>query len=174
MSGVRLHRRSATRRSSRGCVAAGAVLVGKTNLDQFATGLNGTRSPYGVPGSARDPRLIAGGSSSGSGVAVGAGLVTFAIGTDTAGSGRVPAALNGVVGMKPSRGLVSSTGIVPACASLDCASVFALDVADGAAVLAVMAGQDRADPWSRAAPGPASRRRGQWRRRGSGSACPTP
>ena len=135
-------------------VAAGAVLVGKTNLDQFATGLNGTRSPYGVPGSARDPRLIAGGSSSGSGVAVGAGLVTFAVGTDTAGSGRVPAALNGVVGMKPSVGLVSSTGIVPACASLDCASVFALDVADGAAVLAVMAGPDRGDPWSRRLPVP--------------------
>jgi allophanate hydrolase len=135
-------------------VAAGAVLVGKTNLDQFATGLNGTRSPYGVPGSARDPLLIAGGSSSGSGVAVGAGLVSFAVGTDTAGSGRVPAALNGVVGMKPSVGLVGSTGIVPACASLDCPSVFALDVTDGAAVLAVMAGPDGADPWSRRLPAP--------------------
>jgi allophanate hydrolase len=135
-------------------VAAGAVLVGKTNLDQFATGLNGTRSPYGVPGSVRDPRLIAGGSSSGSGVAVAAGLVTFAIGTDTAGSGRVPAALNGVVGMKPSAGLVSTTGVVPACASLDCASVFALDVADGAAVLAVLAGPDQVDPWSRRLPAP--------------------
>lgn len=137
-------------------LAAGAVLVGKTNLDQFATGLNGTRSPYGVPGSAHDPRLIAGGSSSGSGVAVGAGLVTFAIGTDTAGSGRVPAALNGVVGMKPSRGLVSNSGIVPACASLDCASVFATDVRDGAAVLAVLAGQDLADPWSRRLPVPSA------------------
>lgn len=136
-------------------LAAGAVLVGKTNMDQFATGLNGTRSPYGVPGSAHDPRLIAGGSSSGSGVAVGAGLVTFALGTDTAGSGRVPAALNGIVGMKPSRGLVSSTGIVPACASVDCASVFAADVPDGAAVLAVLAGQDLADPWSRRLPVPA-------------------
>jgi allophanate hydrolase len=135
-------------------VAAGAVLVGKTNMDQFATGLNGTRSPYGVPGSANDDRLIAGGSSSGSGVAVAAGLVTFAVGTDTAGSGRVPAALNGVVGMKPSIGLVSSSGVVPACASLDCASVFALDVADGAAVLAVMAGMDRDDPWSRRLPVP--------------------
>lgn len=135
-------------------LAAGAVLVGKTNLDQFATGLNGTRSPYGVPGSAGDPGLIAGGSSSGSGVAVGAGLVTFAVGTDTAGSGRVPAALNGVVGMKPSVGLLSTTGIVPACASLDCASVFALDVADGAAALAVMAGPDPADPWSRRLPLP--------------------
>ena len=130
-------------------LAAGAVLVGKTNLDQFATGLNGTRSPYGVPGAAHDPRLIAGGSSSGSGVAVGAGLVTFAIGTDTAGSGRVPAAINGVVGMKPSRGLVSNSGVVPACASLDCASVFATDVSDGAAVLAVLAGRNPADPWSR-------------------------
>jgi allophanate hydrolase len=135
-------------------VAAGAVLVGKTNLDQFATGLNGTRSPYGVPSSAGNPYLIAGGSSSGSGVAVGAGLVSFAVGTDTAGSGRVPAALNGVVGMKPSRGLVSNTGVVPACASLDCASVFALDVADGAAVLAVMAAHDRTDPWSRPLPLP--------------------
>lgn len=134
--------------------AAGAILVGKTNLDQFATGLNGTRSPYGVPRSVADPTLISGGSSSGSAVAVAAGLVAFAIGTDTAGSGRVPAALNGVVGLKPSVGLVSGTGIVPACRSLDCASVFALDVADATAVLAAIAGFDPADPWARALPVP--------------------
>lgn len=135
-------------------VAAGAVLVGKTNLDQFATGLSGARSPYGVPASAHDPTLISGGSSSGSAVAVAAGLVAFAIGTDTAGSGRVPAALNGVVGIKPSIGLVSAVGVVPACRSLDCASVFAGTVADAAAVLRVMAGFDERDPWSRRNPVP--------------------
>jgi len=135
-------------------VAAGAVLVGKTNLDQFATGLSGARSPYGVPSSAHDPDLISGGSSSGSAVAVAAALVTFAIGTDTAGSGRVPAALNGVVGLKPSIGLVSAVGIVPACRSLDCASVFAGSVADAAAVLQVIGGFDERDPWSRRTPVP--------------------
>jgi allophanate hydrolase len=121
-------------------VAAGAILVGKTNLDQFATGLNGTRSPYGIPVSVFDDRDIAGGSSSGSAVAVAAGLVGFAVGTDTAGSGRVPAALNNVVGVKPSIGLVDTAGVVPACRSLDCPSVFSLTVADGAVVLDVMAG----------------------------------
>ena len=135
-------------------VRAGAILVGKTNLDQFATGLSGTRSPYGIPRSVHDHALISGGSSSGSGVAVGAGLVSFALGTDTAGSGRVPAALNGVVGVKPSIGLVSTRGVVPACRSLDCVTAFAADVADGAAVLAVIAGHDDADPWSRALPVP--------------------
>lgn len=130
-------------------IAAGAILVGKNNLDQFATGLNGTRSPYGVPVNPRVPGLIPGGSSSGSAVAVAAGLVSFTIGTDTAGSGRVPAALTDVVGVKPSIGLVSTSGIVPACRSLDCASVFAESVADGAAVLAVLAGPDATDPWSR-------------------------
>jgi allophanate hydrolase len=134
--------------------AAGAICVGKANLDQFATGLNGTRSPYGAPAAAGDPALVSGGSSSGSGVAVAAGLVPFAIGTDTAGSGRVPAALNGVVGIKPSIGLVSTRGMVPACRSLDCPSVFAHDVADAAAVLAVLAGFDPADPWSRPLPVP--------------------
>ncbi len=134
--------------------AAGAVCVGKTNLDQFATGLSGTRSPYGACESPLQAGLISGGSSSGSAVAVAAGLVPFAIGTDTAGSGRVPAALCGVVGLKPSRGLVSTLGVVPACASLDCPSVFATSVADASAVLAVIAGFEPADPWSRALPAP--------------------
>lgn len=134
--------------------AAGALLIGKTNLDQFATGLNGTRSPYGVPVSVGDPALISGGSSSGSAVAVAAGIVPFSIGTDTAGSGRVPAALNGIVGLKPSVGLVSGRGMLPACRSLDCASVFAHDVADAAAVLAVIAGPDPDDAWSRSLPAP--------------------
>lgn len=125
-------------------VAAGALLIGKTNLDQFATGLNGTRSPYGVPVSVFGDGDISGGSSSGSAVAVAAGLVSFAIGTDTAGSGRVPAALNNVVGIKPSVGLVDTEGVVPACRSLDCPSVFSLTVADGSLVLDVVAG--RADP----------------------------
>ncbi|OHV32616.1 MULTISPECIES: allophanate hydrolase [Pseudofrankia] len=135
-------------------LAAGAVCVGKTNLDQFATGLSGVRSPYGIPTSPFDPAMIAGGSSSGSGVAVGAGLVTFAIGTDTAGSGRVPAALTNTVGIKPSRGLVSSRGVVPACRSLDCPAVSALSVADGTLVLDVISGFDEHDPWSRRFPPP--------------------
>ncbi len=128
--------------------AAGAICVGKTNLDQFATGLSGTRSPYGACESPLADGLISGGSSSGSAVAVAAGLVPFAIGTDTAGSGRVPAALCGIVGLKPSRGLVPTAGTVPACASLDCPSVFAASVADASAVLAVIAGYEPADPWS--------------------------
>ena len=111
-------------------LAAGALLIGKTNLDQFATGLVGTRSPYGVPPNPFDPAFIPGGSSSGSAVAVAAGLVAFALGTDTAGSGRVPAAFNNIVGLKPTRGLVSARGVVPACRSLDCVSVFALTVPD--------------------------------------------
>ncbi|GAA4187598.1 allophanate hydrolase [Streptosporangium oxazolinicum] len=135
-------------------LAAGALLVGKTNLDQFATGLSGTRSPYGACESPLLPGLISGGSSSGSAVAVAADLVSFAIGTDTAGSGRVPAALTGTVGVKPSRGLVSTLGVVPACASLDCPSVFARSAADGLAVLSVIAAFELADPWSRALPVP--------------------
>ncbi|MCX6398037.1 MAG: allophanate hydrolase [Propionibacteriales bacterium] len=131
---------------------AGAILVGKTNLDQFATGLNGTRSPYGVPESVYGNGLISGGSSSGSAVAVAAGLVTFAIGTDTAGSGRVPAALNGVVGLKPSIGLISADGVVPACRSLDCPSVFSLTVADSALVGSLIVGPDPEDPLSRRLP----------------------
>jgi allophanate hydrolase len=131
---------------------AGAMLVGKTNLDQFATGLTGSRSPYGACESALGGGLIAGGSSSGSAVAVAAGLVSFALGTDTAGSGRVPAAMNGIVGLKPTRGLVSTAGVVPACRSLDCVSIFATGVAEAAAVLGVISGVCPADPWSRAAP----------------------
>ncbi len=129
--------------------AAGALVVGKTNLDQFATGLNGTRSPYGAPRSVFDPAYISGGSSSGSAVAVASGLVAFSLGTDTAGSGRVPAAFNNLVGVKPTRGLVSSTGLVPACRSLDCITVFAATAGDVAAVLAVMRGYDPRDPFSR-------------------------
>src|ERR1700691_2878791 len=114
---------------------AGAVALGKTNLDQFATGLNGTRSPYGIPSSVFDPRYISGGSSSGSAVAVAQGLASFALGTDTAGSGRVPAAFNNIVGLKPTKGWLSTSGVVPACRSLDCVSIFALTAQDAAAVL---------------------------------------
>jgi allophanate hydrolase len=138
---------------------AGAIVVGKTNLDQFATGLVGTRSPYGACESVFGGDLVSGGSSSGSAVAVAAGIVPFALGTDTAGSGRVPAALNGIVGLKPTRGLVPTTGVVPACRSLDCVSVFTTDVPDAADVLAVLAGPDPADPWSRTGlPAPAGTR----------------
>jgi allophanate hydrolase len=133
-------------------VEAGALLIGKTNLDQFATGLGGTRSPYGVPPNPFDSAFIPGGSSSGSAVAVAAGLVSFALGTDTAGSGRVPAAFNNIVGLKPTRGLVSARGVVPACRSLDCVSVFALTVPDAAAVLEVMRGADPEHGYSRPAP----------------------
>ncbi len=131
---------------------AGAVLIGKTNLDQFATGLVGTRSPFGVPRNPFDARYIPGGSSSGSAVAVSAGLVSFALGTDTAGSGRVPAAFNNIVGLKPTRGLLSTRGVVPACRSLDCVSVFALTAGDAAAVLDVVAAFDPGDPLSRPSP----------------------
>ncbi|MGH8908336.1 MAG: allophanate hydrolase [Egibacteraceae bacterium] len=130
-------------------LAAGALLVGKTNLDQFATGLVGTRSPYGTPRNPLDPRLAPGGSSSGSAVAVARGLVTFALGTDTAGSGRVPAALCGIVGLKPTRSLISTRGVVPACRSLDCVSVFTRTAADAALVLDVLDAYDPADPFSR-------------------------
>ena len=131
-------------------IEAGALLVGKTNLDQFATGLSGTRSPYGACESVFGGGLISGGSSSGSAVAVAAGLVSFSLGTDTAGSGRVPAAMNGIVGVKPTRGLLSTVGVVPACRSLDCVSVFAGNVTDATAVAAVAAGP--AGPWDRTAP----------------------
>jgi len=130
-------------------IAAGAMPIGKTNLDQFATGLNGTRSPYGVPSSALSPAHIAGGSSSGSAIAVAAGLVTFALGTDTAGSGRVPAQFNNIVGLKPSRGLLSTTGMVPACRSIDCMSIFALTADDARDVLAGAKGFDPTDPFAR-------------------------
>ncbi|GGU41724.1 allophanate hydrolase [Nocardioides albus] len=132
--------------------AAGALVVGKTNLDQFATGLVGTRSPYGAVRNAWDPNRISGGSSSGSAVAVALGLVDLALGTDTAGSGRVPAALNGIVGVKPSRGLVPVTGVVPACYTLDCVTVFARDLGSARAAAELMAGPDPADPLSRTLP----------------------
>ncbi|MGQ9862690.1 MAG: allophanate hydrolase, partial [Thiobacillaceae bacterium] len=129
---------------------AGAMLVGKTNLDQFATGLNGTRSDYGICRNAFDPAYIAGGSSSGSAVAVALGLASFSLGTDTAGSGRVPAAFNNLIGLKPTRGLLSTRGVLPACRSLDCVSVFALDSADARAVFDVACGFDADDPYARA------------------------
>jgi allophanate hydrolase len=132
--------------------AAGAIIIGKTNLDQFATGLVGVRSPYGVPRNTFKPELVPGGSSSGSAVAVAAGIVPIALGTDTAGSGRVPAGLNNIVGLKPSLGVISTAGVVPACRTLDCVSVFALTVKDAWTASQVMAGPDRADPYSRSRP----------------------
>ncbi len=129
--------------------AAGAIIIGKTNLDQFATGLVGVRSPYGIPKNPMRADLIPGGSSSGSAVAVSVGLVPLALGTDTAGSGRVPAMLNNIVGLKPSLGLVSTAGVVPACRTLDCVSVFSLTVDDAVAALNVIAGPDAGDPFSR-------------------------
>ena len=134
--------------------AAGAIVIGKANLDQFATGLVGVRSPYGVPRNALRADLIPGGSSSGSAVAVAAGIVDFALGTDTAGSGRIPAGMNGIVGLKPSLGLLSATGMVPACRTLDTVSVFARDVATAVEVTAVAAAYDVADAWSRPLPVP--------------------
>jgi len=130
-------------------VAAGALCVGKTNLDQFATGLNGTRSPYGSPRNAHNLAYVSGGSSSGSSVAVAAGLVAFALGTDTAGSGRVPAAFQHLIGFKPSKGRWSNRGLVPACRTLDCITVFTDDTADARLVDRVVAGFDPADPYSR-------------------------
>ena len=128
---------------------AGAVLIGKTNLDQFATGLNGTRTAYPTPRSVYGQGLISGGSSSGSALAVALGEVPFAVATDTAGSGRVPPALNGILGYKPSRGLISAVGLVPACRSLDCISLIAGTVKDLEIVLEVVAATDDDDPWSR-------------------------
>ncbi len=133
--------------------AAGAIPVAKVNLDQFATGLVGTRSPYGTPRNPVHPTLVPGGSSSGSAVAVARGLVPFALGTDTAGSGRVPAALCELVGVKPTPGRVPNTGSVPAVRRIDCITVFASNVADARSVAAVMAGPDPGDPWS-SEPGP--------------------
>ncbi|WP_461480527.1 allophanate hydrolase [Porticoccus sp.] len=128
---------------------AGAIPVGKTNLDQFATGLNGTRSPWGPCRNAFDPDYISGGSSSGSAVSVALGLASFSLGTDTAGSGRVPAAFNNLVGVKPTRGLLSARGMVPACRSLDCISIMALNSDDANAVLACAEGFDAEDGYSR-------------------------
>jgi allophanate hydrolase len=131
---------------------AGALLIGKTNLDQFATGLVGTRSPYGICTNPFDSRYIAGGSSVGSAVAVSSGLVSFALGTDTAGSGRVPAGFTNTVGLKPSRGLLSTSGVFPACRSLDCVSIFALTCVDAMAIFEVGRGIDATDPFSREQP----------------------
>ncbi len=128
---------------------AGALLIGKTNMDQFATGLVGTRTPYGACSSVFDPHYISGGSSSGSAVAVAKKLVDFSLGTDTAGSGRVPAAFNGLIGLKPTRGLLSTHGVVPACRSLDCVSIFAGNCAEAHEVWRVARGLDPADPFSR-------------------------
>lgn len=129
--------------------AAGAVPIGKTNLDQFATGLVGTRSPYGIPRSVYHLDYISGGSSSGSAVAVAAGLAAFSLGTDTAGSGRVPAAFNNLVGLKPTKGIFSTRGLVPACRSLDCISVFASSVSDAHRVFSLGRGYDATDSFSR-------------------------
>jgi allophanate hydrolase len=135
-------------------VCAGGILVGKTNMDQFATGLVGVRSPYGICRSVVHPDYAAGGSSSGSALAVALGIVPFALGTDTAGSGRVPAAFNSIVGLKPTPGLVSTRGVVPACRSLDCASIFTRRLHDAWHVLEVIAGFDPENPFSRRAAGP--------------------
>lgn len=136
--------------------AAGAIVLGTTNLDQFATGLVGTRSPYGAVRNAHDPARISGGSSAGSAVAVALGLVDFALGTDTAGSGRVPAAFNGIVGLKPTRGLVPTAGVVPACASIDCVTVFARTLPEAEQALSFMASPPDRDlpPLPQRAPGP--------------------
>ena len=130
-------------------LAAGAICVGKTNLDQFATGLNGTRSPYGSPRNAYNLAYVSGGSSSGSAVAVAAGLVPFALGTDTAGSGRVPAAFQHLIGFKPSKGRWSTKGLVPACRTLDCITVFTNDTADARLVDKIVVGYDPDDPYSK-------------------------
>ncbi|MDB5043204.1 MAG: atzF [Candidatus Eremiobacteraeota bacterium] len=130
-------------------LAAGAMLVGKTNLDQFATGLVGTRSPHGAPRCVFDERYVSGGSSSGSAVAVAAGLCSFSLGTDTAGSGRVPAAFNNIVGYKPTKGRLSTRGVVPACRSVDCVTIFAASVDEARDIAAVAQGFDEADPYSR-------------------------
>jgi allophanate hydrolase len=131
---------------------AGAILIGKTNMDQFATGLVGVRSPYGACSSVYDSRYISGGSSSGSAVAVAKNLCAFSLGTDTAGSGRVPAAFNNLIGLKPSRGLLSTQGVVPACRSLDCVSIFSRTARDAATVWKIAKGFDAEDPFSRTAP----------------------
>jgi allophanate hydrolase len=133
-------------------LAAGAILIGKTNMDQFATGLVGTRSPYGICSSVFDAKYISGGSSAGSAVAVANGQVDFSLGTDTAGSGRVPAAFNGIIGLKPTRNAIGTEGVVPACRTLDCVSIFARTIATAEAVLKVAAGPSPVTaPWARGA-----------------------
>src|SRR5439155_1642832 len=131
-------------------IDAGAILIGKTNMDQFATGLVGVRSPYGACSSVYDSRYISGGSSSGSAVAVAKGWCAFSLGTDTAGSGRVPAAFNNLIGLKPTLGLLSATGDVPACRSLDCVSIFAKTAGDAQCLWRVARGFHADGPYSRA------------------------
>lgn len=143
------YRPEATATTVERLLAAGALCVGKTNLDQFATGLNGTRSPYGAPRNAYNLAYVSGGSSSGSASAVAAGLVSFALGTDTAGSGRVPAAFQHLIGFKPTKGRWSNTGLVPACRTIDCITVFANDTADARLVDGIVAGFDAADAYSK-------------------------
>ena len=143
------HDATTTATAVRKLIDAGAILIGKTNMDQFATGLVGTRTPYGVCSSVFDPAYISGGSSSGSAVAVARGLISFSLGTDTAGSGRVPAAFNQLVGLKPSRGWISTHGLLPACRTLDCVSVFGETCGDVARVFKVLRGLDPADAYSR-------------------------
>ena len=130
-------------------IEAGAIPVGKTNLDQFATGLVGMRSPYGACRNSFDPQYISGGSSGGSAVAVAMGLASFSLGTDTAGSGRVPAAFNNIIGVKPTYGRLSTGGVVPNCRTLDAVAIFALTAEDAARVCRVAEGFDEADPYSR-------------------------
>ncbi len=130
-------------------IDAGAIPIGKTNLDQFATGLVGTRSPYGACMNSINAEYVSGGSSSGSAVAVATGLVSFSLGTDTAGSGRVPAGFNNLIGLKPTCGRLSTSGVVPACRSIDCVSIFTLTADDAARVCAVAEGYDRTDSYSR-------------------------
>lgn len=143
------YRPEATATTVERLLAAGALCVGKTNLDQFATGLNGTRSPYGAPRNAYNLAYVSGGSSSGSASAVAAGLVSFALGTDTAGSGRVPAAFQHLIGFKPTKGRWSNTGLVPACRTIDCITVFANDTADARLVDGIVGGFDGADAYSK-------------------------
>ena len=150
---LRLHGR-AQRHAVQRLLSAGAVCLGKTNLDQFATGLVGARSPYGRPASCFDAERVSGGSSSGSAVVVARGEVAFSLGTDTAGSGRVPAGFNNLVGLKPTPDQVGTSGVVPACRSLDCVSIFALTLDDAATVLSVMEGPDPADAFRHFEPGP--------------------
>jgi allophanate hydrolase len=150
----RVAQRSAT--AVRRLLDAGAVPLGKTNLDQFATGLVGTRTPYGAPSSVFAQDRISGGSSSGSAVVVARGDIPFSLGTDTAGSGRIPAGFNNLVGLKPTPGRVSTAGVVPACRSLDCVSIFALTVEDAATVLSIVEGDDPADEYGSFRPGPAA------------------
>ncbi|XP_044742466.1 urea amidolyase-like [Chrysoperla carnea] len=138
--------------------SAGAIVIGKTNLDQFATGLVGTRSPYGQPSCAFSELHVSGGSSSGSASVTARGIVPFALGTDTAGSGRVPAHLNNLIGVKPSRGIVSTSGVVPACRTLDCVSIFTLCLSDAELLLEIVAQYDKNDPYSRQLPNPIRRK----------------